>query len=45
MQKLEKVAEGISDEKGKEGTLNCERTRIRLIVERKKREEKSEREL
>lgn len=37
--KLEKVAESISIEKGKEGALNGEKTRVRLIRERKLREQ------
>jgi hypothetical protein len=38
VEKLEKVAESISVEKGREGALNGEKTRVRLNKERKLRE-------
>jgi len=43
--KLEKVAESISIEKGKEGAMNGEKTRVRLIRERKLREKRNEMDL
>jgi len=43
--KLEKVAESISIEKGKEGAMNGEKTRVRLIKENRLREQKNEMDL